>query len=151
MTLSTRHTFANWWISSPVPQCVFQGFEGYIDADLVAVLETIGNCLRDAIYAERNAFNGVRHDSLGERFTGKANDAEGWRFQRWTACFVVYCDPDLIGVLGREVMKPERGKEANHGMRNDFCHDGERMMLTDRRFSESVYASRRPTQQTLPI
>jgi hypothetical protein len=25
------------------------------------------------------------------------------------------------------------------------------MMLTDRRFSQSVYASRRPTQQALPI
>jgi hypothetical protein len=84
-----------------VSQRVFQGFDGNIGADLVAVFETIGNRLSGAVDADRNAFNGVRFEPFGERFAGKANEAERWRLQRRTACFVVYCDPDLVGVLGR--------------------------------------------------
>jgi hypothetical protein len=106
-----------------VSQRVLQGFDGDVNADLVTVFETVGNCLRCAVDTDGNAFNGMRHDPLGERFSGKANDSEGWRIQRWTACFVVYCDPDLVRVLGREAMIPERGEQANHGMRNDFRHD----------------------------
>src|SRR5271154_4912098 len=59
-----------------VAQCVLQGFDGDINADLVTVLETIGNWLRGAVDADGNAFNGVRLDSLSESFPGETNDAE---------------------------------------------------------------------------
>ena len=58
-------------------QCVLQGFDGDVDADFVTVFETVGNCLRCAVDADRNAFKGVRHDPLSESFSGKTNDAEG--------------------------------------------------------------------------
>ena len=134
-----------------VSQRVLQGFDGDVNADLVTVFETVGNRLRGAVDSDRNTFNRVRNDPLGERFSGKTNDAEGWRFQRWTACLIVYRDPDLVWVLGREAMKPERGKEANHAVRSDLGHDSKREVLAHRRVNQSVYSSRRPAQQALPI
>jgi hypothetical protein len=106
-----------------VSERVLEGLDRDIDTDFVTVFETIGNRLSGVVDADRNAFNGLHDNPLGERFTGKTNNSERWGLQRWTACFVVYCNPDLVRVLGSEVMKPECGEQANDGMRNDFSHD----------------------------
>lgn len=45
-------------------------------------------------------------------------------------------------------MKPERGKQANHRARDDFRDYCEGVVLTDRRFSQSVYSSRHPARQS---
>src|ERR1700678_177249 len=86
------------YVRAVVSQCVLQGFNGNINADLVPVLEAVGNCLRGAVDADRNTFNSVGRDPRGKRLPGKPDDAERWRLQGWLACFVVYGDPDLVRV-----------------------------------------------------
>jgi hypothetical protein len=46
-------------------------------------------------------------------------------------------------------MKSERRQQANHGVRNDLCHERKRVVLTDRRVRQGVDSSRRTAKQTL--
>ena len=49
-----------------VPAEVAQGFDRHVDADLVAILEAVGDGLRSRVHADFDALHPARLDPFGE-------------------------------------------------------------------------------------
>ena len=103
--------------SQALPECL----NGYIQANLIAVFETVGNGLGRGIHMHGHPFDLV---FLGPRCkcgTGEAHDAQ-WRvLQAWSPGFLAYRQPDFKWRLGRKVMKTSGGQQTDHALRYTFA------------------------------
>jgi len=119
-------------------------FERNVESDLVPKLEAVRHGLRQAIDADGHAFDDVRLGSLAKRRAGKTGDPQADLVEAGTPRFVVKGEPDLVGTLSGEVVKAERGKEADDAVGDAFADLGERVVLGDVRPGGAIQSTAGP-------
>jgi hypothetical protein len=118
-----------------------QRFDGDVDPNLLAVLETIGDGLGHAIHADWNAVHNMLFDSGGACVTGKAHDAKGEIANGRRSRLSIDGDPDLRWVLRSQFMEAKRRKQADDRVRNARACESEHLVLAELRAGGDVQAS----------
>jgi hypothetical protein len=103
-----------------LPAIGAQGFQGYVEADLVPVLEAVGYRLGGTVDAEGCALYRVFLDGFRECRTGHADDTERRIVYLRTPRAGVYRYPYLERVLRRQVVESESGEQADNAVRYAF-------------------------------
>lgn len=98
-----------------------QRFERDIEPDLVAVLEAVGHGFGRTIYPYPNAFDLMFFDAGGQRLAGEPHDAQRRVIHAWARGPAVHRHPYLMRDLGAQLMKPERGQQADYPVRHPFA------------------------------
>lgn len=110
-------------------QAVTEGLEGYIDADLVTVLEAIGHGLGWRINSDTDAFEGVVFDAVGQCFTREADDPQGRRAWFREPRLPIKGQPDLKGSLRGQSVKLQGRQQAHDSARHSLRRFDERPLF----------------------
>lgn len=108
-----------------------QGFEGYVKADLVPVLEAIGDGLGNAGDAYRHAIDEMLLHPFGQSCTGESNNPHRWIVDSGGQCFVVDGEPDFKRRLSSNFMEAQCGEQADNTLRNPQRHFGKGAVFGD--------------------
>src|SRR5260370_2355378 len=93
-----------------------EGFYGDIEANLAAKLEAVGHRLCRGKHSKSCAGNRILFHSKVKGRPGHAHDANGGRGNFWSPGFVTDRHPGLVGRLRCEIVKPERGEQADDSL-----------------------------------
>src|SRR3990167_9341162 len=106
------------FLSIALAECL----KGHINADLVAELETVRDCLGRGEHSNGPAPDAVLLDSKVKPLSGKAHDPHCRASNPGSPCLPVERDPHLEGSLSSDFMKTERREKADDGLRNSVAH-----------------------------
>src|SRR5947209_10436016 len=110
---------------APLFPTVAQGFDCYINTDLVSVLKTIRYRLRRAINLHHHAFKCLLFDALRECFAREAHDIERRQvivtFAVRAVRFTINRYPHLKGHLSSQAVKAECREETYYAARHALC------------------------------
>jgi hypothetical protein len=105
-----------------VSPCFSQGFQSYVEADLVSVLETVGHRLSRVIDMHRHSFNHMSLLTFMKCSTGKAYDSKweiiGFRISRLS----IQGHPDFMRGLGSKIVKSQRRHQTHCGFGHTFTN-----------------------------
>ena len=91
---------------------VAQGLHRDIDADLIAVLEAVGDRLRGRVDTDFDLLEAVCLDSFRQGQSREAGDAKRRVFEPRLPGLLGQSDPNLGRVLCRQFVKAQRGEQA---------------------------------------
>jgi hypothetical protein len=100
-----------------------QGFEGYVESNLPAVFEEVGQGLGDAVHSQRTTLDLVFLDPFAERVAAEADEPHRREVERRLARAAFRGDPDLGRKLCPDFVELQGREEAEdafgHGARDD--------------------------------
>jgi len=102
-------------------ESIDEGFEGYADADFVAVFEAVYYGAGGSGDFDGDAFDDVGFDAVLEGGFGEAEDAEAEGVYFWRAGALRDADVNVIGELCCEVVEGEGGEETDDGVGGEGC------------------------------
>jgi hypothetical protein len=105
--------------------------EGDIRTELVPVLDGVRHCLRWRRDLESDSTNGGLDDAEREDLARPPGDLERWPIEPGAACFAIYREPDLRGVLIGKIVKAERREQTEHAVGYSSGHLDQSLGLTD--------------------
>jgi hypothetical protein len=128
---------------------VAQRFDSDIDANLVPVLEAVGDGLRRGIHPDHHTLRAVFFDTLGQGGTRKTGYPQARIVEPRTARLLGQRDLDLGRRLGRQAVKPKRSEEAEHRLGHALRDLRQRVCLRGGVAGRSVDSARLPDDQSL--
>jgi len=106
---------------------VAQRLDGDVDADLVAVLEAIGDRLGRRVHADFDVLQPVSLDPFGQGLPGEARDPQAGMVEPGLARLRRQRDPHLGRRLRRQLVEAQRRQQAQHSAGNALRDLRERM------------------------
>src|SRR5665213_791365 len=93
---------------------LFERLQSDVKADRIAESKTVCNRASEAVDAHGVPFELMALDSLTEHRRRYPNGPKRRKTQTWYARAARYCNPDLMGELCPDIMKPQRREQANN-------------------------------------
>src|SRR3990172_2200739 len=128
---------------------VAQGLRRHVDADLVAVLEAVGDGLRGRIYADLDALQAMRLYAFGEGRSRETCHPQPRGVEPRLARLLGKGDPRLGRRLGGQAVETQRREKAEGACRDPLGDLRERMLRRARVLACDVDSPRLPRDQSL--
>ena len=97
-----------------------QGLQRHLETDFVPVFKTVGNGFRRTVYLDRNTLDLLRFDPFVKGSARELKEPERQVPNARLPLAPFDGHPDLVGQLGRNIVKAQGGKQAYDTMGNPF-------------------------------
>ena len=127
-----------------------QGLQRHLETDFVPVFKTVGNSFRRTVYLDRNTLDLVRFDPFVK---GSARELKYPERQVPNACLPLAPfdgHPDLVGQLGRNIVKAQGGKQAYDTVGDPFGGLDQGEVFGDITFRQPVKATADALEAPVP-